>query len=147
MFLIDTNILSLLSRPDLHEKDAKAIVTWLLANADQAFLSVVSSAEIHYGIERARRLGSATKADNLTVWFSELAERYADRFLPLDQPAAIETGRLLALAEGRGWRPGFEDAAIAATARLRDLTVVTRNLRHFEIFDVAAIDPYQQLPS
>ncbi|MBP1852396.1 PIN domain-containing protein [Rhizobium halophytocola] len=147
MFLLDTNILSLLNRPERHETNAKAIVTWLLAQTDRTFLSVVSSAEIQYGIERARRLGSANKADSLTEWFSELAERYADRFIALDQPAAIETGRLLALAEGRGWQPGFEDAAIAASARLNDLTVVTRNLRHFAIFDVAAIDPYQQLPS
>jgi predicted nucleic acid-binding protein len=36
----------------------------------------------------------------------------------------------------------MEDAMIAATAQLHDLTVVTRNVRHFDTLDVPTLDPF-----
>jgi predicted nucleic acid-binding protein len=36
------------------------------------------------------------------------------------------------------------DGLIAATALEHDLTVVTRNLRHFERFDVPVLNPGEQ---
>jgi hypothetical protein len=36
-----------------------------------------------------------------------------------------------------------EDAMIAATARVHGLTVVTRNVRDFRVFDVPLLDPFE----
>ena len=47
------------------------------------------------------------------------------------------------LARGRGHAPGFADIAIAATARRHDLTILSRNARHFEPMDAIIIDPFQ----
>ena len=44
-----------------------------------------------------------------------------------------------------GRAPGFADVAIAAAAS-RDLTILTRNLRHFAPLGVRAIDPFDTLP-
>jgi predicted nucleic acid-binding protein len=50
------------------------------------------------------------------------------------------------LARGRGHSPGFADIAIAATAHRHDLTILSRNERHFAPMDVAIIDPFQKIP-
>jgi hypothetical protein len=46
-----------------------------------------------------------------------------------------------------GQSPGFADIAIAAAARHCDLTILSRNERHFAPMDVVVVDPFQQLPS
>ncbi len=37
----------------------------------------------------------------------------------------------------------YEDAMIAATARVHGLTVVTRNVKDFRVFDVPLLDPFE----
>jgi toxin FitB len=37
----------------------------------------------------------------------------------------------------------FEDAMIAATARVHGLKVATRNIRDFKNFDVEVVNPYE----
>jgi predicted nucleic acid-binding protein len=59
----------------------------------------------------------------------------------LRRSAALEAGRLLDRAIGAGADPGFEDAAIAATAAVHNLTIVTANTRHFEHFGVPFMSP------
>jgi toxin FitB len=49
------------------------------------------------------------------------------------------------LARGRGHSPGFADIAIAATAPRHDLTILSRNERHFAPMDVAVVDPFRKL--
>ena len=48
---------------------------------------------------------------------------------------------MLDRAAAAGAAPGFEDAAIAATAFVHDLTVVTANTRHFKHFGVPLASP------
>jgi predicted nucleic acid-binding protein len=52
--------------------------------------------------------------------------------LPLDEAEAVRAGDLLALLEAQGNPIGIEDAWIGATALEHALTVVTRNLKHFQ---------------
>ena len=51
------------------------------------------------------------------------------------------------LARGRGHSPGFADIAIAATAHRHDLTILSRNKRHFAPMDLAVVDPFEKLPT
>ena len=64
----------------------------------------------------------------------------------VQSPSRLWPGGLSDLARGRGHAPGFADVAIAATARRHDLTMLSRNRRHFATMDIAVIDPYEQLP-
>jgi predicted nucleic acid-binding protein len=48
---------------------------------------------------------------------------------------------------GRGHSPGFADIAIAATAERHDLTILSRNERHFAPMDLAVVDPLEKLPA
>lgn len=47
---------------------------------------------------------------------------------------------------GKGHSPGFADIAIAAIARTHGLTILTRNLKHFAVFDIPAHNPFRSLP-
>jgi len=50
------------------------------------------------------------------------------------------------LARGAGFAVGFPDLAIAATAHIHGLTVLTRNIRHFGQLPVPVCDPFVRLP-
>jgi predicted nucleic acid-binding protein len=97
--------------------------------------------EIEAGISRLERKGSARRAAALVYWLNAIIELYDSRIVPFASPAALEAGRLLDRAIGAGASPGFEDAAIAATAAVHDLTVVTANIRHFKHFGVPLTSP------
>jgi hypothetical protein len=54
-------------------------------------------------------------------------------------------GILTALAQQQGKQVGNIDGLLAATALEHDLTMVTRNTRHFEGFGVPFLDPWRAL--
>ena len=65
-------------------------------------------------------------------------------YYPLTAPTAEIAGVLTDLARSRGHSPGFADIAIAATARRHNLTILTRNERHFITMDMAIVDPFRK---
>ena len=144
-YLVDTNVVSAtaptaaVKRPDLIE--------WMDTHSPDLFLSAVTIAEITEGIAKAKREGAKRKASNLSAWLRTVLHLYGDRVLPCDSPTAEIAGVLADLARGRGHSPGFADVAIGATARRHDLTILSRNERHFTPMDVAVVDPFQALPS
>lgn len=144
-YLVDTNVISAtapavaMRRPEL--------VDWMDAHSADLFLSAITIAEIADGIAKARREGARRKASDLSAWLRTVLHLYGDRVLPFDSPTAQIAGALSDLARGRGHSPGFADIAIAATARQHDLTILSRNERHFIPMDVAVIDPLRILPS
>lgn len=86
-------------------------------------------------------------SDQLVEWLETVLHLYSARILPLDVPVARLLGRLSDQARGVGQAPGLADLAIAATAASRGYTVLTRNLRHFQAFDVLAQNPFESLPA
>lgn len=142
MFLVDTNVISALA-PSKRTETAELAV-WLDRASAQLFLSVVTAAEVQAGIAKAEREGAGAKARALAVWWQAVEHFYGEKVLPFDLRCAQCAGDLIDRA--RAHRPGFEDIAIAATAKAHGLTVLTRNLRHFAPLGVSAFDPFQGLP-
>jgi predicted nucleic acid-binding protein len=144
-FLLDTNALSILAplavSRDAATSDRAAFRAWVRAHGEELFLSVITLAEIQAGVSRLARKGATRRAADLSHWLAAVLELYRSRTLPLEASAALETGRMLDRAIAAGAAPGFEDAAIAATAAVHGLTVVTANERHFKHFRVAFIWP------
>lgn len=133
MYLLDTNVVSELRRPRPH----KAVVEWISqVPADQLFLSAVTVGEIQAGIEITREQ-DAEKAEELEVWLDQVVETYG--ILPMDAAAFRDWARL----RHRMSKTLIEDAMIAATARTRGLTVVTRNVRDFHRLNAEVIDPFK----
>ena len=110
------------------------------------FLSAVTVAEIEDGIAKSRREGATRKSADLAEWLETVLHLYGDRVLAFDAPTARIAGAISDRARGLGQTPGFADIIIAATAHHHGLTILSRNLRHFEFFGVAVIDPFTRLP-
>ena len=132
MFLLDTDVVSLLRRPDRHPAPAR----WLRAQRPaDVFISVVTLAEMERGLAQQRQLDPAFARD-LAAWMEQTTVSFADRIIAVDSAAARLWGRM------SGDIGHFNvDLLIAATALVHGLTVVTRNVRHFEPAGVRVLNP------
>ena len=133
MYLLDTNVVFELRKPRPHG----AVVAWLQATADaDLHMSAVTLGEIQAGIELTREQDPG-KASEIEVWADLVAASY--NVLPMD----VETFRAWARLMHRRSNTYYEDAMIAATAIVHDLTVVTRNVADFGQFDVRVLNPFE----
>ena len=133
MYLLDTNIVSELRKP----RPNNHLVVWINEVADsELHLSAVTIGEIQAGIEltRARDL---SKAQELEAWADQLAGSY--NVLAMDCSCFRRWAKLM----HRQSDTVDEDAMIAATALVHNLTVVTRNVRDFARFDVPVLNPFK----
>jgi predicted nucleic acid-binding protein len=133
MYLLDTNVVSELRRVRPHG----AVVAWLRTVPDHdLFLSAVTVGEIQAGIEIARGQDTA-KAQEIESWLDLVVGTY--NILAMDAAAFRAWARLM----HRQSNDLLEDAMIAATAQIHDLTVVTRNTRDFALFGVRTLNPFE----
>jgi len=132
VYLLDTNVVSELRRPRPHG----AILAWLreVAEAD-IHLSAVTLGELEAGIEMTREQDPA-KAAAIESWLEQVAQTY--NVLPMDAGIFRAWARLM----HRRSDDLIEDAMIAATAIVHDLTVVTRNVRDFDRLGVRTLNPF-----
>jgi toxin FitB len=135
MFLIDTVTLSELRR---RERDAKVVKWFKRQRAADLFLSVISVGEIERGIARQRAIDPAF-AGALADWLDRVLTLYGERVVPFDLRSARRWGALSAVLGNDS-----ADLMIAATALEHGLTVVTRNVSHFEPSGVAVINPFSR---
>ena len=132
MYLLDTNVVSELRRLRPHG----AVLAWLQAVDDaQLFISAVTLGEIQAGIELTREQ-DIDKASEIEAWLDQVAAAY--NVLPLDAAAFREWARLM----HRRSDTLYEDAMIAATARVHGLTVVSRNVADFKALGMEALNPF-----
>ena len=134
MYLLDTNVVSELRRAEPHA----AILAWLFSVRDrQLHLSSITIAELQRGAQLVRARHPLF-AEELEAWLEE-ATLGQFSVLPFDTAAARAWGRMgLGDADKNSL-----DAMIAAIARTRGLTVVTRNVRDFEPFGVPLLNPFE----
>lgn len=136
-YVLDTNVVSALRirgrNPQVEAWSASVPV------ADQ-FVTAMTVAEIERGVVAKERSDPA-QGDVLRRWFEQrVLPAFADRVLPFDLPAA----RILATYRVPEHAP-LDDALIAAIAQAAQMTVVTRNTRHFEPLDVPCLNPWSQI--
>jgi predicted nucleic acid-binding protein len=133
VFLLDTDAVSRTSPLSSGGADVRS---WLLGHRGHSYISVVTLAELHFGVDRLRRQGASRKAELLNGWLHEIETLFSARMREVDVQVSRRTGELLARAEASGHDPGFADACIAATADLAGYEVVTFNRRHFTALGV-----------
>jgi hypothetical protein len=132
MYLLDTNVVSELRKLRPHG----AVVAWLQALSDSdIYISAVTLGEIQAGVEITREQDSA-KAAEIEAWADRLAGVW--NVLPMD----AATFRMWAKLMHRRSDSLSEDAMIAATARIHDLQIATRNVKDFKEFGVRVFNPY-----
>jgi len=135
--LLDTVILS-----ELRKKTRNAaVVAWFkTVAASDLYLSALTVGEVERGIVSQERLNPPF-AQELSAWLDAVRKSYGDRILPVTPSIARRWGRLA----GTIGHPGV-DLLIAATALEHGLTVVTRNVLHFERTGVPLLNPFEYVP-
>ncbi len=132
MYLLDTNVVSELRKQRPHG----GVVAWLESlNDAHLYLSAVTLGEIQAGIELTREQ-DAKKADEIEAWLELVAGAY--NILPMD----AETFRTSARLMHRKSDTLYEDAMIAATAKVHGLTIATRNVADFNALGIAVFNPF-----
>jgi predicted nucleic acid-binding protein len=132
MYLLDTNVVSELRRIKPHG----AVLSWIEKVEDKdLFISVVTIAEIQAGIEITREQ-DVEKANQLEAWLNEVAESF--NVLNMDSLTFRAWARLM----HRKSDQLYEDAMIAATAKIHNLIVVTRNVDDFLGLGVKIFNPF-----
>jgi hypothetical protein len=135
MFLIDTMVLSESFKARPHPD----VISWMTSVPERPiFISGVAVGEISRGVRKLERQDT-NRAAGYRDWLETILEDYDGRIPPI----AIGTMRM--------WGPltydlrhTNPDLLIAATALEHDLTLVTRNIRHFEPTGVKLFNPYEQ---
>jgi len=134
MYLLDTNVISELRRSRPHP----SVVAWLSETAaDQLFIAAVTFGELQAGVEMTRRQ-DPQKAAAIEAWIDLIGTSYS--IIAMDDAMFRQWARLM----HRQSDDLLEDAMIAATALIRNWTVVTRNLRDFLQFGVPTLNPFQR---
>jgi len=121
MYLLDTNVLSEVTRP----RPNVAVVRRLFSTSPAAlFDSEVTRYELRYG--------AALHPESEAIWAKVVqAILPLPLWIPIDESTALAAGRLRAELRRAGRPIEVQDAFLAATAQTRDLVLVTRNVRHF----------------
>lgn len=132
--LVDTNVLSETVRP----RPNPGVLRWLGEHPTFS-ISAITLEELAFGIERL----SGKRRAGLYEWLERLRAEPAPDIVPVDAEVALAAGRLRARREGKGKPVAQADMLIAASALVRGLTLVTRNVADFEGCGLALLDPFE----
>lgn len=133
MFLLDTVVLSELRKRGRDQR----VVDWISSQRSaDLFLSVITIGEIERGI-RLQQNKNPNYSAALAAWLDQVIALYADRIMNIDLGICRRWGSLSAELGNDS-----ADLLIAATALEHGLTVVSRNVKHFEPTDVDVINPW-----
>jgi predicted nucleic acid-binding protein len=134
-YLVDTNVLSEIRKgPRMNA----GVAAWFAGVPEDAIhLSVLAIGEIRRGIQILRGR-DPRQAAALDRWVLTVVRQHGDRILPIDLQIAEEWGALIAKRTASPI-----DAMMAATARVANLILVTRNVRHVAWTGVEILNPFR----
>jgi predicted nucleic acid-binding protein len=117
---------------------AAGVAGWIAATPpDRMHVSVLTLGEIEQAIARVRGRGDLPLAATLERWLRDVESGFEDRVLPVTLPVAAAWGR-----QQYSQPLPVIDALIAATAQAHGMTVVTRNVKDFELAGVQVLNPF-----
>lgn len=132
-YLVDANVLSEATRPAPNP----SVLRWLEKNEPELAIDAIVFSELAVGVES---LPEGRKRTRLEAWFEGFQETI--ECLPWDSATGREWARLVVELRRRGRKMPLFDSMIAATARVHDMTIVTRNVRDFEPAGVEVLNPF-----
>ena len=135
MYLLDTNVVSELRKP----KADRRVKTWAQSlPAASFYISAICILELEIGILLLERRDQK-QGGVLRSWMDEhVIPAFLGRILAIDAAVAQRCAAL----HVPNPRPD-RDALIAATALVHDMTVVTRNVSHFQTMGAAVLNPWE----
>ena len=120
----------------------KNVRAWLNSVDDADLcISVLTIKEIQEGIAREHARNPTSRTEDAQHRLDSLIEAYHGRIIPIDGEIATEWGQLVGAKAKHN-----DDMALAATARVRKLILVTRNVADFQGRGVQVLDPFKKKP-
>ncbi len=141
-WLLDTNIISELRRP----KPEPRVTAFIAAKPlDLLYVSVVTFAEIRFGIER---LANANRRAELNAWLThKVRPMFEGRVLTVSEDIMFQWRLLVEEGRKAGHTFSQPDLIIAATALHHGLPVVSRDKSDYEKAHVPVINPWRDAVS
>jgi predicted nucleic acid-binding protein len=136
-WLLDTNVLSesIRTQPD------RKVLAWIAAHpGEDLAISLITVAELRAGIAA---LGEISRQRSFEAWLrAYVIPIFGERTLPVTLEILVDWIQLSRRLNAQGRPKAAADLLIASTARIYDLTLVTRNLRDFANTGVVVYDPW-----
>ena len=132
--MLDTNVISEARKPRGDERVKRWISSMPVGDL---YLSVLTLGEVRRGIALLERR-DPVQAEVYEAWLATVHRDYADRIIPIDAEVAEEWGSINA----SGTVP-VVDGLMAATARVRNMTFVTRNTSDVARTGVRLLNPFE----
>lgn len=129
IYLCDTNIISELAKP----RPNPGVLAWSSELTAMA-LSVITLEEILYGL-------TAKPNPRIQAWFQNFMKSHC-MILPITADIAQMAGLLRGEFRTKGSTRSQADMLIAATAKVHQLPLATRNVRDFEGCELSVINPF-----
>lgn len=136
MYILDTNTLSEIRK----RKPNQGVVNFFKKVKNQnarLYISVVTVGEILAGVKKLRLDNDHRQADVIQAWYHKIMINFENKTLDFDQECAEIWSDLIARNHQNG-----VDKQIGATALMYDLTLVTRNVKHFDGTGVKILNPF-----
>jgi predicted nucleic acid-binding protein len=132
VYLLDTNVISEVRKPRPHG----GVLQWISEREDQHLhIAAMTVAEIQAGVE-ITRAQDPVKALEIEQCLDKVVESMS--VIPHDAAVMRVWARMMHRSQKHSW----EDAMIAAVARVHGLTVATRNTEDFKPFGVPMVNPF-----
>jgi predicted nucleic acid-binding protein len=135
IYLVDANVLSEATKP----APSPQVIDWLRQNEADLAVDPVILGEVRFGI---LLLPAGKRRRRLERWFEQRVTTLV--CFPWDMATGLRWAELIADLRRAGEEMSIKDSLIAATALVHDLTVATRNVRHFKKAGVPVIDPFSK---
>lgn len=132
MYLLDTSALSEL----IKRRPNEGLIARLRQQPPETLCTAaICVMELHYG--------ASLRPDHETFW-RRVRQEILSRVQVIDfgEPEALVAGALLAYLKRTGKPVGLEDVLIGATARAHGYTVVTHNVRHFDLLPEVNVEDW-----
>ncbi|MDH2998028.1 twitching motility protein PilT [Pasteurellaceae bacterium LFhippo2] len=137
MLLLDTNILAELRKAEKNKADPNVTKWFSQIKLEDSYISAISVSETKAGILLAKNRDYA-KYTILNDWFeNRLLPFFEGRILSIDKNVALCSAELHIPNK----RP-INDAYIAATAKMNNMILVTRNVKDFQMLELEIINPF-----
>jgi len=134
-YLLDTCVIS-----DFYEGEKKTIKKIKSKTPNKIFISVITVAEVHYGISK---IAGTKKGEKI----SEHSEKLFGliKVIPLSYEVAKVAGSIRSTLEKKGGIIGAHDILIAATAKVHNLVMVTSNTREFSQVEDLKLEDWREV--
>ncbi|MGH3658081.1 MAG: type II toxin-antitoxin system VapC family toxin [Micromonosporaceae bacterium] len=116
----------------------RGVIAWLgRRTTAELFISAVTIGEVRRGIARLQLRNDHRQADRYEAWLTTVKDSFGHRIVDVTTEIAERWGS----DDARRPVP-TADGLIAATAAVRDWTLVTRNVKDFEPTGVRLLNPF-----